>query len=762
VATLALEKPGTAPFDLYESKLNPPVLRPEIVSRTGLVNRLRAGGAPPITALVAPAGYGKTTTLAQWAQKDARRFAWLTIDERDNDPNLLLKYVAAALSRVDSIDSSALEGLGKRRASSWSSDLPRIASALAGAARPVVLVLDDIHLLHAKKGIELIARLADQIPEGSTLVLAGRTLPRLRMARWRASGRLAEIGVDELALTRREADVLLRRLGIELAETEIAALIRSTEGWVTGLYLAALALADENGTNGTVLPFAGDDRFVTDYFRSEYLSHIREKDVRFLTRTAILDRMSASLCDAVLEIDGSGRTLESIERSNLFLVPLDHHREWYRYHHLFKDMLRAELEHREPELVPTLNKRAAAWAETNGSEEAAVGYASAAGDLDTVARLVTSHALPYNNGRMDMLETWLESFEGDSELERYPAVAVLGGWLHALRGRSQEAERLLRVAERGTFAGVLPDGSTSVKPWIALLRAAMCDDGPAQMLADAELGLRGLAKKSEWRPSGLLLRGAAQLLLDEVDVAEASLVEAADVATAVGDSATKAVAFSELSLLAAARHDYVEAGALAGRARELVDEGLLADDVVSAIVFAVSARAELRRGRPEQSRADLAKADRLRPELTDALPWYSVQTRLELARTRVALLDSSGAKTLLSEANRLMGRHPGLGVLSKQADRLEAETAAIAGPREQSSMLTAAELRLLPLLTTHMSFREIGEHLYVSRNTVKTQAISVYRKLSVSSRSEAIERAGELGLVEAAFPSIHAVGQSTA
>jgi LuxR family transcriptional regulator, maltose regulon positive regulatory protein len=139
-----------------------------------------------------------------------------------------------------------------------------------------------------------------------------------------------------------------------------------------------------------------------------------------------------------------------------------------------------------------------------------------------------------------------------------------------------------------------------------------------------------------------------------------------------------------------------------------------------------------------------------------------VQTRLELARTRVALLDSSGAKTLLSEANRLMGRHPGLGVLSKQADRLEAETAAIAGPREQSSMLTAAELRLLPLLTTHMSFREIGEHLYVSRNTVKTQAISVYRKLSVSSRSEAIERAGELGLVEAAFPSIHAVGQSTA
>jgi LuxR family transcriptional regulator, maltose regulon positive regulatory protein len=762
VATLALEKPGTAPFDLYESKLNPPVLRPEIVSRTGLVNRLRAGGAPPITALVAPAGYGKTTTLAQWAQKDARRFAWLTIDERDNDPNLLLKYVAAALSRVDSIDSSALEGLGKRRASSWSSDLPRIASALAGAARPVVLVLDDIHLLHAKKGIELIARLADQIPEGSTLVLAGRTLPRLRMARWRASGRLAEISVDELALTRREADVLLRRLGIELAETEIAALIRSTEGWVTGLYLAALALADENGTNGTVLPFAGDDRFVTDYFRSEYLSHIREKDVRFLTRTAILDRMSASLCDAVLEIDGSGRTLESIERSNLFLVPLDHHREWYRYHHLFKDMLRAELEHREPELVPTLNKRAAAWAETNGSEEAAVGYASAAGDLDTVARLVTSHALPYNNGRMDMLETWLESFEGDSELERYPAVAVLGGWLHALRGRSQEAERLLRVAERGTFAGVLPDGSTSVKPWIALLRAAMCDDGPSQMLTDAELGLRGLAKKSEWRPSGLLLRGAAQLLLDEVDAAEASLAEAADVATAVGDSATQAVALSELSLVAAARHDYIEAGALAGRARELVDEGLLANDVVSAIVFAVSARAELRRGRPEQSRADLAKADRLRPELTDALPWYSVQTRLELARTRVALLDSSGAKTLLSEANRLMGRHPGLGVLSKQADRLEAETAAIAGPREQSSMLTAAELRLLPLLTTHMSFREIGEHLYVSRNTVKTQAISVYRKLSVSSRSEAIERAGELGLVEAAFPSIHAVGQSTA
>jgi LuxR family transcriptional regulator, maltose regulon positive regulatory protein len=286
----------------------------------------------------------------------------------------------------------------------------------------------------------------------------------------------------------------------------------------------------------------------------------------------------------------------------------------------------------------------------------------------------------------------------------------------------------------------------------------MCDDGPAQMLADAELALRGLAKKSEWRPSGLLLRGAAQLLLDEVDAAEASLAEAADVATAAGDSATQAVAFAELSLIAAARRDYIEAGALAGRARELVDEGLLADDVASAIVFAASARAELRRGRPEQSRADLAKAHRLRPELTDALPWYSVQTRLELARTHVALRDSSGAKTLLSEAESLMGRHPRLGVLSKQADRLEAETAAIAAPREQSSMLTVAELRLLPLLTTHMSFREIGDHLYVSRNTVKTQAISVYRKLSVSSRSEAIERAAELGLVEAALPPIRAAG----
>ena len=763
MATLALEKPGTAPFDLFESKLNPPVLRPEIVPRTGLVNRLRSGGAPPITALVAPAGYGKTTTIAQWAQKDVRHFAWLTIDERDNDPNLLLQYVAAALSRVDSIDSSALEGLGKRRASSWSSALPRIASALAGAARPVVLVLDDIHVLHAKKCIELIARLADQIPEGSTLVFAGRTLPRLRIAHWRARGRLAEVGVDELALTRREADLFLRRLGIELAETEVAALARRTEGWVTGLYLAALALGDGNGTTGAAVRFGGDDRFVTDYFRSEYLSRIRQKDVRFLTRTAILDRMSAPLCDAVLETDESRRTLESIERSNLFLVPLDHHREWYRYHHLFKDMLRAELEHREPELVPALNKRAAAWAETNGSEEAAVGYARAAGDLDTVARLVTSRALPtYHNGHMDMLETWFESFDDASELERYPAVAVLGGWLHALRGRSQEAERWLHAAERGKFTGVLPDGSTSVKPWIALLRAAMCDDGPAQMLADAELGLRGLAKGSEWRPSGLLLRGAAQVLLDEVDGAEASLAEAADLATTVGDSATEVVAFAELSLLAAARRDYVEAGALAGRARELVAEGLLADDVASAIVFAVSARAELRRGRLEQSRADLAKAHRLRPELTDALPWYSVQTRLELARTHVALLDSSGAKTLLSEADRLIDRHPRLGVLSGQAEKLEEETAAIMGSREQSSMLTAAELRLLPLLTTHMSFREIGEHLYVSRNTVKTQAISVYRKLSVSSRSEAIERAGELGLVEAALPPIRAAGQSTA
>jgi LuxR family transcriptional regulator, maltose regulon positive regulatory protein len=745
-------------FDVVESKLHAPLPRPGVVSRTPLVNRLRVTHSFPVATLTAPAGYGKTTILAQWSARDKRSFAWVSIDERDNDPIVLLRHIAASLHEIEPLDRRVLDSLRSPGESMWTSVLPRLGSALASCEHPLVVVLDDAHLLRSRDSTGAVSALVDHIAGSSMLVLAGRVQPRLRIAALRASGRLLELGVDELALSRREARVLLASAGVDLAENDVEELVRRTEGWAAGLYLAALSLRDRNGDSAgrhRIPPFAGDDRYLADYFRSEYLSRLAPEQLTFLRRTSVLGKMSGPLCDRLLEREGSAAELASIEKSNLFLVPLDRHREWYRYHHLFHDLLTRELTEREPELVPVLHRRAADWFEENADPESALEHADASGDADRVARLVTSLALPvYYSGRVTTVESWLDRFGEDLQLERYPAMAVIGGWIHALQGQATEAERWLDIATRGGDDGMLPDGSKSVRPWIALLRAAMCGDGVEQMLRDAEGALDELPAGSQWRPTGLLLQGAAYLLQGDDERGDAIFADAAEAAECLGATDTRVVAISERSLLAAARDEPGAAEMLSVRAHALVEEGQLGSYVTSSIELAATARALLRHGRWDQARGCLTTARRLTPFLTYALPWFAVQTRLELARTYVALRDANGARTLLSEARQILRVRPLLGVLSEQTEALQDEVATMPDVANgNGSGLTGAELRLLPLLATHFSFREIGERLHVSRNTVKTQAISVYRKLGVSNRSDAIEQAAGLGLVDAATRS---------
>jgi LuxR family maltose regulon positive regulatory protein len=461
--------------------------------------------------------------------------------------------------------------------------------------------------------------------------------------------------------------------------------------------------------------------------------------------------MSGPLCDQLLERTDSARELVSIEKANLFLVPLDRHREWYRYHHLFHDLLARELTEREPELLAVLHRRAADWYEENGDPESALEHADASGDADRVARLVASLALPvYYSGRVSAVESWLDRFAENEQRERYPAVAVIGGWIHALQGQATEAERWLELATRGGDNGKLPDGE-AVGPWIALLRAAMCCDGVEQMLRDAESALEELPAGSQWRPTGLLLQGAAYVLLGDDERGDGILANAAEAAECLGATDTRVVAISERSLLAAARDEPAAAETLSLRAHALVEAGQLDGYVTSSIELAATARALLRHGRWDQARACLTAARRLTPFLTHALPWFAVQTRLELARTYVSLRDAQGARTLLSEARQILRVRPLLGVLPAQATALQEQVETMPEVANGNGTgLTGAELRLLPLLATHFSFREIGERLHVSRNTVKTQAISVYRKLGVSNRSDAIEQAAGLGLVDAA------------
>jgi LuxR family transcriptional regulator, maltose regulon positive regulatory protein len=720
-----------------EARLQIPPPRSGSMTRTALVNRLRGSGSRRLVSVLAPAGYGKTTLLAQWAERDERPFAWVTVAEPDRDPLVLVAHVEAALATAD-----LLEARGRS---------PRaLAAALFALDRPVVVVLDGVELLRPKAAAEVVAALAAHVPAGSTLVLAGRALPVGPIARLRASGDLFELGTDDLALARREVDDLLGRVGVELADADLDALAEHTEGWPVGVYLAALALEDRR-----VSAVAGDDRFVADYFDFEVLSDLGVEALEFLTRTAVLETMCGSLCDAVLESEGSARLLEALERAGLFLVPLDRSRSWYRYHHEFGDFLRAELERREAPRVRELNRRAAVWCEEHGDVEAAITYAYAAGDAETLARLVERQALvACAGGRTGELTTWLGWFDSADALERRPAIAAIGARVHALRGRAAVAERWLAVAEGSPVEEALPDGTVAIASWLAVLRATMCRDGAEQMQADAEAALAGLAPLSLWRPAALVALGAAHILQGDDRLADVVMGEAAETAASQGATPSVVTALGERSLLAHARGDASGAGRFAVEARVLVDEHGLAGDARSAVALAASARHELRGGRIERARADLEQAEALRPQLTHALPWYAVRTALELGRAQLALLDVPGARAWLAHADEVLLRRPALGVLAGQRDELEAEIETVAHAQEERvSTLSPAELRLLPLLATHRSFPEIGACLHVSRNTVKTQAISIYRKLGVSGRGEAIERAAGLGLVGLGEPA---------
>jgi LuxR family maltose regulon positive regulatory protein len=737
---------AAAVFDL--TGLTVPDVRAGSVARTPLVNRLRAEDSPVVT-VVSPAGCGKTNVIAQWAEKEARPFAWLSIGE-DDDPLALCRAIALALGRVVAIDPSVLDALAARRCSLRSA-ISALASAVTSLDQPFVLALDDVHRLRARECGEVIRGLAEQIPHGASLVLAGRALPWIPSARLKVAGRLTEIGPAQLALSRREIEVLLHSLGVELDDEEIAELATRTEGWTAGVYLAALAIREARDAPGSGAT-DGAHRSLADYFEGEYLSSLSPNDLGFHLHTSVLDTMCGSLCDAVLRAEGSGRRLAAIERSGLFLVPLDRQGEWFRYHPQFRAVLRGELGRSEPKLVRVLNRRAAAWCQANGEPEAAIAYAHAAGDVELVARLVATRALPaWSAGGCAVVETWFDWFDETSGLENYPAIAVLGAWVHALRGRAAAAARWLDVASCSTVDDPPSDGSKSFESWIAVVRAAMCREGPLQMQADAEYALRELGPASRWRPTALLLHGAAKILLGDTDGAEVSMADAAEVAESVGATPSLIAALAEQSLLLAGRGDDERASAEALQARRLVDEHQLDDYIRSAIAFAASARAALRAGDFELARADLEKARSLRPHLSHALPWYSVHASVELARVELCLLDVPGARAWMAHAGEIARRRPDLGVLRAELGDLEAEIDRVAEAQEKkASTLTAAELRLVPFLATHLSFREIGSHLYVSRNTVKTQAISIYRKLGVSSRGEAIERAAELGLIEAA------------
>jgi LuxR family maltose regulon positive regulatory protein len=616
-------------------------------------------------------------------------------------------------------------------------------------ASPIVLVLDDLHVVGDPTSLDAVTALLDHVPEGSLIVVASREAPELPLARLRVQRRGLEIGADDLRLNVEEAAALLQKAGVTIDASAVSELTDRTEGWAAGLYLAALSLQAGGSGAAAVHTFSGEDRFVADYLRSELLSRLTEEEMRFLTHTSVLDRMSGGLCDALLGRTDSAGVLESLERSNRFLVPLDHTRTWYRYHHLFRDLLRSELEHREPGLVPELDRRATTWCQAHGMLEPALHYAHAAGDTDAVTRIFEALVLPtYYSGGVATVQSWLDWYD-EGLRERYPTIAVLGAWVYILTGRPAEAARCEREEQASTATPALPDGSPSLEPWIATLRAYTCPDGVERALADCELALDRLGPGGWWQPIAQLGAGCTLALLGDAERAHPALVRATELAAAAGARESENLAFAQLALLAIEAGVWNDAATYAERAIAILMEAKLDGYLASGLAYGVAARVAIHRGEITQAREYVAAIHRLRPLLNQGLPWVSVQIGLELTRLHLALGEAQAAGTVLSEAERILRVRPRLGTLVELAAELRQRVAATSTPSgEWALSLTAAEVRLLPLLTTHLAFPQIGDRLFLSRTTIKTQAISIYRKFGVSSRAEAIERAVELGLLE--------------
>ena len=740
---------GRPAFDLIAGKLLHPLVRPGTIRRSSLIERLARGDSRPIVSVVAPAGYGKTTLLAQWSERNSQAFAWVSVDEADNDPKVLLTYVAEALNGIEPIGERVFDALASPGSSVPGSVVPRLGHAFASMSSPVALVLDDVHLLHDTECRAALSVLADHVPAGSRLAFAGRAEPPVRVARLRAEGKIVEIGAADLSLTREEASALLRAAEVALGEKAVAKLHERTEGWAAGLYLAALYLREGDTPEEAAASFGGDDRFVSEYVESELLARVPRPERVFLTRAAVLERMCGPLCEAVVNQPGSGAVLAELAASNLLLVPLDRRGQWYRYHHLFRDMLLAELEHLEPELLPVLRRRAAGWYLRNGLPEEALEYFMAAGDVDESARLVEQLWLPTDRqGRFTTLRRWLRWLEDRGGIEGHPTLAIVAEFVAQTIGRPVEAERWADVVDRWQYGDPGRPDYPVAEAWAAQTRAIMCRHGIEQMRADADEAARRFAAQNIVAPVAALYQGIARILCGDLDGGEAFLADAISLGE-IAAPETFVGALVQRSLLAMGRNQWGQAGALANQASSVLRRAGFEDIYATPLVCAALARVALHRGDLRAVRQELVTAQRLRPLLTYAFPPLAVQARIELARVHLALADLAGARTLMREIDDVLKRRPGLGALVGEAGALRAQLAKARGSSiPGASALTAAELRLLPLLSTHLSFAEIGAELFLSPNTAKTHAVSIYRKLGAASRSQAVSRARELGLLE--------------
>jgi DNA-binding SARP family transcriptional activator len=459
------------PAPLLETKLYVPRSRRGLVPRQRLSERLDRGAASKLTLVSAPAGFGKTTLLTEWlaagpaAPADERLVAWLSLDRADNDPASFWTYVIAALrTAAPGVGESALAFLRAPQPPPIETVLTALLNDLGSITSEIVLVLDDYHVVDAGDVQEGMAFLLDHLPPWLHVVIASRADPALPLARWRARGELVETRAAELRFTPDEAAVYLNEtMGLQLTARDVAALEGRTEGWIAALQLAALSMQGRDDVAGFIAGFAGDDRYVVDYLVEEVLQRQSDRVQAFLLQTSILDRLNGPLCDAVTGQDGGRAMLEALDRGNLFLVPLDDRRRWYRYHHLFADVLQARLLDERSGQLPDLHRRASVWFERSGEQSVAISHALAAEDFGRAADLIERAIPAMRITRQEAaVHSWLKALP-DEVVRVRPmlsfAVAgalLTGGEPEEVEIRLQDAERWLPEAATGKGSPVRP------------------------------------------------------------------------------------------------------------------------------------------------------------------------------------------------------------------------------------------------------------------------------------------------------------------
>ena len=730
---------------LVGTKLRPPPVRKQSIPRERLQECLRSGSERRLTIVACPAGFGKTTLLSAWYEAEAGRrpIAWLTLDEGDNDPVVFWSHAIGALRRVNpdvakSTSSNSLVAPVIDRV------LPGLVNELDGQGE-ITLILDDFHRVSSEPARASVRWFIEHAPPGFHVVVATRTEPSLPVASLRAHGELLELRAADLRFTIQEADAFLNgRLGLDLTAEDVERLVEKTEGWPAGLYLAALSLEPTADRHAFVRTFGGSNRHVVDFLVTEVLEAHTPAAQALMLHTSILERLTGPLCDAVMEQEGSAEMLEELLRSNLFLVPLDDEAGSYRFHHVFAQLLRVERERREPDLAPALHRRAYSWHRDHGTTDEAIRHAVAAKAYPEAVELIESFWIKYaNTWRYDTVLAWLRHLPNEV-LTSEAHLLLIQAWVLSLSGRQEDAARAIAAVEGlgDLDAGPLADGFTSAGASLTMLRAGFPWGDVGSQLENARWAAKLEGPGSPWRPLACWAVGVALYFEGERDEADEWFAESAALAPASAQwlSGTSSLAYR--SLIAGEQGRADEQRTLAERAAKFGQEHGT-EEAVGTVPLAIGTSMAMS-GRPEEALPLIEHGVAL--ARTFGQPIQVAHALLGHATVLRAAGEHKAATVAIADARSILDRCPDPGNLAEMLSTLE-RPAKIRSVPSGEHKLTRRELGVLQLLRSDLSERDIGRELYVSHYTVHSHVRSIYRKLAVSSRADALERSRKLGLL---------------